>query len=388
MVGYTDDYGKMYYYNFSVLPSDEAEANYSDAMDYALAVPDRGRDKSVFPSNFISTGDRPFIYRKDSAEIPQFNFEVEFVSNTPSIMVGTGIAENNPLVRGSDSSLAAKLYPLPYRPNKFTSNIANLDLTGITPVDITVTLESDYSAVLTADAPDCEAWVIAADMTISEQDVVDEYGNETTQRQTIDGQVLLLGEGNFEPIYFGIRRQNNTCIVIFSDRAYKIPARTPESLPVYTVTMSSEEYQIPAPHPIPRIIYSVTMSDDNITIPPPSPSGATIYNVTMADSSIVLSLAQPISRPVYTATMSDDGITIALHQPTSATLYNVTMDDGGIIAALHQPTSATINIVTMSDSNIVGHTTPLSCNVYVVDFTESEITITRSPETIDPSILN
>lgn len=122
---YTDYYGKMYYYHFDIRNSDNTPAG---GLEEALALP----GTSIIPTNseiFSTEAYQPAIYRKDNREISQFCAEIEFVTNMQNIIIGTGLAANNPLVSvKTNDNDPARLYLLPFEINKFVERITdNLD---------------------------------------------------------------------------------------------------------------------------------------------------------------------------------------------------------------------------------------------------------------------
>ena len=127
---YCDFYGKIYYYNFDLSPSTEAETTDFDMQtEIGLELP--GIDDNDTPgisSGVFSTLEyKPYIYRKDSREISQFCAEVEFVTNRKDLIIGSGLAARNPLV-GAQKQDPVRLYLLPFKINKFIDRITdNLD---------------------------------------------------------------------------------------------------------------------------------------------------------------------------------------------------------------------------------------------------------------------
>lgn len=129
---YTDYYGKMYYYNFDLSPSTEAETTDFNTQT-ALGLDFPGIDDSDTPgtgSGYFSTFEyKPYIYRKDSREISQFCAEVEFVTNRKDLIIGSALAARNALV-GAQNADPVRLYFLPFKINKFAGKITE-DLSDI-----------------------------------------------------------------------------------------------------------------------------------------------------------------------------------------------------------------------------------------------------------------
>lgn len=129
---YCDFYGKIYYYNFDLSPSTEAETTDFDTQtEIGLELP--GIDDSDTPgtsSGVFSTLEyKPYIYRKDSREISQFCAEVEFVTNRKDLIIGSALAARNGLV-GAQKEDPVRLYFLPFKINKFAGKITE-DLSDV-----------------------------------------------------------------------------------------------------------------------------------------------------------------------------------------------------------------------------------------------------------------
>ena len=98
-----------------------------------------------------------------STEIPIITYQIDFVTNRKDIVVGSGLAQNLPLVSGAQSDKAAKLYVLPNRVNKFAKTV---DLTGATKivdnVSGVITVGSVASATFASQTSTVagEAWAI------------------------------------------------------------------------------------------------------------------------------------------------------------------------------------------------------------------------------------
>lgn len=121
---YTDYYGKMYYYNFDIQCAGNSTPG---TLDEALAFP--GTTSTLSNTGIFSTKKyQPYIYRKDSREATKICAEIEFVTNRHDIIIGSGIASNNPLVSVKTNNEPARLYLLPFKINKFIDRITdNLD---------------------------------------------------------------------------------------------------------------------------------------------------------------------------------------------------------------------------------------------------------------------
>lgn len=134
-VPYADYYGKFKYYYFNLI--DNSSPDIADNTSKALTLPEVS---NRLTKGTVTTGaDKPLLIMKDSREILQFNYEVEFVSTSPEIIIGSGmplscsLVSNVPRFIGTGST---KDYNVPYlyftnssNPiSKFTRKIKTSDL--------------------------------------------------------------------------------------------------------------------------------------------------------------------------------------------------------------------------------------------------------------------
>lgn len=110
----------------------------------------------------MDTKERPFIIKKDNREGISFNYQIEFVSDIPSLIIGSAFARNSAYLQTLGSEHVGKLYVLPNRISKFADV---LDLSDAMLVKVLE--ESDVSVVnnritfTNQNAPvDGKAWVI------------------------------------------------------------------------------------------------------------------------------------------------------------------------------------------------------------------------------------
>lgn len=218
---YCDYYGRIYYYNFDL----QLAGSTDDVVSTAFTLP-AGQITNQ-SSEFVSTiGKTPYVLRKDSREILQCNFQIDFVTNDPALIIGSALASNCPAVREITLGgyVQPKLYVLPNEINKFTEHLEaydNLSLSDLPSVNITISsddsgeIKSFYVSTLNnATFPASgKAWAIVTAQTTTQKQVEDENGNEVTQYETTGGDVLLAqnieitaGQA-FTPIYFTKKRE-------------------------------------------------------------------------------------------------------------------------------------------------------------------------------------
>lgn len=216
---YTDYYGKMYYYSFDLQTAGPAVTQ-DNQEQIGTSLPgiidvEEGTSTSNYISNFNL---QPYILRKDNREKIQGNVQIDFVTNRKRLIIGSALASYCGAVRGSDSSLAAKLYVFDEPLNKFIDHLeASLDVEfeTLTGADITVTETATGQFSITAGnfTTAGKAWAIVTAQTEKSETVEDEEGNITTQTVQYGGDVLLamnmdISAGDsFTPIYFTKKRK-------------------------------------------------------------------------------------------------------------------------------------------------------------------------------------
>lgn len=219
---YTDYYGKIYYYQFSILDDATTPTNADSQNTIGKALPGpQGQSLGASQTAFVSTlsGTEPIILRKDNREKLQCNVQLDFVTNRKGLIIGSALAAYCPAVRGVDSSLAAKLYVFQEPLNKFIDHAEgsiSIDLTEATAYDIGVSGVGSGRFYITAGnfAVSGKAWAICTQQTDGEtQTVEDEEGNVYQQTEVKGGDVLLaqnmdISAGDaFPTIYFTKKRE-------------------------------------------------------------------------------------------------------------------------------------------------------------------------------------
>lgn len=212
---YTDYYGKMYYYNFSLSrPNLQTSAQAQEEIGCSLpeGIPDY-----LALGQWINTN-QPRVLRKDNREKLQCNFQVDFVSNRKDLIIGSALAAYCPLVRSTDNEIAAKLYVFNESLNKFINHVEgdlDIDFSTLTGADITVSEVANGQFTVSAGnfTASGKAWAIVTGQTEETETVEDEEGNETTQTVQNGGDVLIaqnmdISAGDpFPTVYFTKKRK-------------------------------------------------------------------------------------------------------------------------------------------------------------------------------------
>ncbi len=125
-VTYGDYYGREYYQRFAL-----QIRGGGITLDKALALPNDFTDaqtKTVFgaPEEYYR------VLRKDSREVLNQSYSVEYVTDIKNIVIGSALSRNNPTIGGINPKADAVLYILPERVNQFSND--DIDLTNATAV--------------------------------------------------------------------------------------------------------------------------------------------------------------------------------------------------------------------------------------------------------------
>lgn len=207
---YTDYYGRLYFYDFDLRPvGNNGILESNVGLD---SVPTKS-------SGYFSTiGKTPYILRKDNRESLQVNVQIDFVTNRSNLIIGSALASYSPCIRGSDSSLSAKLYVFPEQLNKFIDHVkgsTDVTLSELPNAEISVsTVENGKFALSSGNFPASgKAWAIVTAQTEKTDDVETETGKITTQTVIKGGDVLIAQNMDvkagdpFPTVYFTKKRE-------------------------------------------------------------------------------------------------------------------------------------------------------------------------------------
>ena len=184
-VPYCDYYGRVYYYLFSLFN------NMSDlGLDQALTV----NYNSGSYSDCDMQSNIGYILRKDSREILNFNYEVEFVTDRPKTIIGSALASNCPLVQLQTNAGTPEVYFFDHEIGTFDKNIdTETGTKGILQYSeeynaISVTFPTDNNGIVTS----FKSWAIVTPTYDGEEITYqDENGNIETITEKHGGEILI-----------------------------------------------------------------------------------------------------------------------------------------------------------------------------------------------------
>lgn len=183
-VPYTDYYGKFYYLNFKLSTTGTFDAFDIPEANYNAVVP-------------APIGGTDIRYRKDNAEIPAVNYQLSFVTDDDTIIIGSALARSSVLINNITQIPAAPhIYGFTNRLPLFDEQI---DITDAIDLGVLELNEGDglydtaisFNPKTTAQA--IEAWAIITPSNVQSDEVSDENGNVITQTVQ-NGYRLILGQ--------------------------------------------------------------------------------------------------------------------------------------------------------------------------------------------------
>lgn len=183
-VPYTDYYGKFYYLNFKL-----STTGTFDAFD----IPEANYN-AVVPAPIGGTNIR---YRKDNAEIPAVNYQLSFVTDDDTIIIGSALARSSVLINNITQIPAAPhIYGFTNRLPLFDEQIDVTDAIDLGVLELNegnglYDTAISFNAKSTAQA--IEAWAIITPSNTQSDEVSDENGNVITQTVQ-NGYRLILGQ--------------------------------------------------------------------------------------------------------------------------------------------------------------------------------------------------
>lgn len=183
-VPYTDYYGKFYYLNFKLSTTGTFDAFDIPESNYNAIVP-------------APIGGTDIRYRKDNAEIPAVNYQLSFVTDDDTIIIGSALARSSVLINNITQIPAAPhIYGFTKRLPLFDEQI---DITDAIDLGVLELNEGNgiydtaisFNPKTTAQA--IEAWAIITPSDTQSDEVSDENGNVITQTVQ-NGYRLILGQ--------------------------------------------------------------------------------------------------------------------------------------------------------------------------------------------------
>ena len=214
-VPYCDYYGRMKYYDFHLLMTSELygefpknEAMHLPQSSYIPGKIDAISTEYVYTdsSGNLDFTSFPYLIRKDSREVINVTFAVEFKSNMSSLIVGSAMASNCRLVSGNGKK--PYLYKLDKKINKFQLKMTSLPNNAYDiSIGENVTAGGKNMYIdLPAAAMDSTAWAICLPIESNTTQYENDDGEVYEATEQKGGDVILACN---DPITFANQTQKN-----------------------------------------------------------------------------------------------------------------------------------------------------------------------------------
>lgn len=191
-VEYTNYYGRLYYYYFSLL-TEAQTSNYNISVNNLPQVTTGMQAYGMAGVSLVENGqNNPLIERKDSREALKKSYVIEFVTDEKDFVIGSSIASENPLVYFNKNKQQPHLYVLKNRVNKFAntvdlSNSVNLGVKNPQVFNNYFLMQNDTPSPI-----DCEAWAyVIPEYDGESYTVEDEDGVISTITPKLGGNILI-----------------------------------------------------------------------------------------------------------------------------------------------------------------------------------------------------
>lgn len=212
-VEYADYYGRMYYYYFSLLTTDNISTYLSNETDEENSIPRITTNvkndgvAGTLPKAFTDNDNNAaLIDRKDSREAEKKSYVIDFVTDDNSFIIGSAFASKNPLVYFDGRQEKPHLYVLPYRVNKFATHVDLTDAKDLGTVNVSSnnlhvekTLFYVTHQIVQNLGFEGQAWAYAfPEYSGDEYEVEDEDGNITLVKPHLGGELVLAKNGTVQ----------------------------------------------------------------------------------------------------------------------------------------------------------------------------------------------
>lgn len=162
-VPYADIYGRIEKLRLAFSNTLIHDGSFDVQTQIALMLPESyGPDGEMY--GIMGTGEKYLVIKKDSREALAGNYEIEYVTNRPRIVLGAALSQNCPLVRSGRSGHGAKLYALQHKVPKFAEVV---DVTGATLLEsyegtdkVAVMVNGVIRFDTVTSTVDCVAWAL------------------------------------------------------------------------------------------------------------------------------------------------------------------------------------------------------------------------------------
>lgn len=199
---YTDYYGRLYYYQFSLGGGISGDID-GDLLPQTNV--EGGVDGRFYATTLLSTINNPLVLRKDGREALKFTYALNFVADDKSIVLGSALTANNPLI--TYETRRPHLYLLRSKINRFSSylNLSNaVDLGEVSAEEYNGNYIGLYQDEVTGNLPIAPiprpptrpfvAWAYAYPIEDGETQIFENENGEKVEVPTQTGGELIIGK--------------------------------------------------------------------------------------------------------------------------------------------------------------------------------------------------
>lgn len=191
---YTDYYGRLYYYNFGLRTT--AQANVISQSDADL-LPEYNPATLGYVdgvAGMIEDGStkNPLLLRKDGRETLKFTYNINFVTDNNKFVLGSALTANNPLI--TKDTRKPHLYVLPNKINRFANVLDLGNATDLGEVNEFVLNNNHIYCNGKISSVEGEAWAYAYPQEESGLKEFENESGEVVQISTQTGGELILGK--------------------------------------------------------------------------------------------------------------------------------------------------------------------------------------------------
>ena len=199
---YTDYYGRLYYYQFSLGGGISGDID-GDLLPQTNV--EGGVDGRFYATTLLSNINNPIVLRKDSREALKFTYALNFVADDKSIVLGSALTANNPLI--TYETRRPHLYLLRSKINRFSSylDLANaVDLGEVSAEKYNGNYIGLYQDEITGNLPIAPiprpptipfvAWAYAYPIEDGETQIFENENGEKVEVPTQTGGELIIGK--------------------------------------------------------------------------------------------------------------------------------------------------------------------------------------------------
>ena len=220
---YCDYYGRFYWYDFALVSEVNPITNQLDfangttAKSGVIKYPDSGQITAYARTSQYGVKHNPILVEKDSREALNVNYELEFITNRPDLILGSAIASKCDLVGAPKDGLAKVYFFKGLKFDKYPRNLAEIDMTK------KVADRGFLANAISFDVTeiDFDAWCIAYPLQETENQPYTDENGETQFLTTTTGGEITIACNNGSEFYYDEGIASEFIVLTMSDTNLK-----------------------------------------------------------------------------------------------------------------------------------------------------------------------